>query len=69
MQTSIEVVTDSDPDADAAIGRVKAAVNGFLTDFDANEVVRITPQVTEVANSEGIIWTRYTVTIELKTEA
>lgn len=69
MQTSIEVVTDSDPDADAAIARVKASVNGFLTGFDASEVVSIIPQLTESTDAGGVIWTRYTVTVVLKTEA
>lgn len=68
MHTSIEVFSQSHEDADVAMQNVQDSVNKYLAAFNAGQVVSIAPQVTEIADSEGVIWTRYTVTVVLKTE-
>lgn len=68
MHASIEVFSMSHENADIAMQNVQDSVNKYLADFDAGQVVSIVPQVTEIADCEGLVWTRYTVTVVLKTE-
>ena len=67
MHASIEVFSSCHEDADVALQNVQDSVNKYLTGFDAGQIVSVVPQVTASTDTDGIIWTRYTVTVVLKT--